>query len=127
MRSSRTYYGQMLTSQEIRGFNQKAPQYTQIEEVRVTWPEEREPVTLTLTLRPDEPSLQHTRLVLRAKGVQGLRLFPDRITSPQIGRLEIREISDRGWDKLLYEIADAEQDESIAFYCSELEGEFRYY
>jgi len=66
-------------------------------------------------------------LVLRAKGVQGLRLFPDRITSPQIGRLEIREISDRGWDKLLYEIADAEQDESIAFYCSELEGEFRYY
>ena len=117
----------MLTSEEIRGFNKKAPDYTQIEEVRVTWQEEQKPVTLSLTLRPYEPDLQHTRLVLRAAGVQGLQLFRDRITLPQIGRLEIREISDRGWDKLLYEVVDAEQDQSIKFYCSELEGEFRLY
>ena len=115
-----------MTSQEIQGFNAKAKNYRQVERLDVTWVED-EPVALSLMLRPADPSMQHTRMILRATGVRGLRLYPDRLDYPAVGCLEVRNIADRGWEDARFEVLDIEQNEAIAFYCTDLEGELRMY
>ena len=116
----------MLTPDEIRGFNEKAQKFGQIEALQVTWGHE-EPVALLLTLRPVDRAIRHTRMILRAKGVRGLRLYPDRVDVPEVGCIQIRNIADRGWENANFEVLDIEQNEALGFYCADLEIELRSY
>jgi hypothetical protein len=68
----------VLTPQEVHAFNEKAQKFGQTEALQVTWGHE-EPVALSLTLRAIDRAIRHTRMILRAKGVRGLRLYPDRV------------------------------------------------
>jgi hypothetical protein len=92
----------------------------------VTWAD-HEPVELSLTLRPNNPALRHTRMVIRAKGVRGLRIYPDRVDIPEVGCLQIRSISERHWEDANYEVLDIEQNESMTFTCAHIESELRVY
>jgi len=116
----------VLTPQEIQGFNEKAPKYRQVEAVQLTWTRD-DPVALQVTLRSTDPAIWHTRVILRAKGVRGLRVFPDRLDFPEVGCLQIRNIADRHWEDANFEVVDIEQNEALAFHCADLETELRTY
>jgi hypothetical protein len=111
-----------MTPQEIQWFNEKVPQYRQVEALKVTWANQ-EPVELSLTLRPADPAIPHTRMVIRAKGVRGLRLYPDRVDIPEVGCLQIRSIADRHWEDANYEVVDIEQMDAMTFTCVHIESE----
>src|SRR5258708_9096468 len=113
----------MLTQEAIRAFNAKLPKYLDIQALEVSWPEDGGTLGLALTLRPRDPGLRHTRIVLRAKGVQALRLFPEPIGLPQVGLLEMRDITDRGCEQLSYACTDTEHYQALSFYCADLEAE----
>jgi hypothetical protein len=119
----------VLTPQEVHAFNEKAQKFGQIEALQVTWGHEEEPVALSLTLRPRplDRAIRHTRMILRAKGVRGLRLYPDRVDVPEVGCLQIRNIADRGWEDANFEVLDIEQNEALGFYCADLEVQLRSY
>jgi hypothetical protein len=112
----------VLTPHEVHAFNEKAQKFGQIEALQVTWGHE-EAVALSLTLRPLDRAIRHTRMILRAKGVRGLRLYPDRVDVPEVGCLQIRNIADRGWENANFEVLDIEQNEALGFYCADLEVE----
>jgi len=116
----------VLTPHEVVAFNEKAQKFGQIEALQVTWGDD-EPVALSLTLRPLDGAARHKRMILRAKGVRGLRLYPDRVDVPEVGCLEIRNIADRGWENANFEVLDIEQNEALGFYCADLEVELRTY
>jgi len=111
-----------MTPQEIQWFNEKAPQFGQVEALNVTWANQ-EPVELSLTLRPADLAIRHTRMIIRAKGVRGLRIYPDRVDILEVGCLQIRSIAERHWEHANYEVVDVEQNEAMTFTCAHIEAE----
>lgn len=99
----------VMAPQEIQWFNENAPRFGQAEALSITRGNP-EPLELSLTLRPADPAIQHTRKVSRAKGVRGLRIYPDRVDRPEVGCLQIRSIADRHWEDANYEVVDIEQN-----------------
>ena len=121
-----TYDDWVLTPGEVKAFNERAAKYGQVEASLLTWAA-GEPVALSLTLRATDEAIRHTRAILRAKGVRGLRLLPDRVNFPEVGCIQIRNIEGRQWEEASFEVIDIEQNETVAFYCAEIEAEFRTY
>lgn len=82
---------------------------------RTAMPEGHFDATMTVRLRspqPDDPR----RLEVTFFGVRNLRIAPAEGTVLSIGHLDIRDVDERGWEDIAYEVVDLEED-AIRFLC----------